>query len=930
MVRLKTFAALALGVLCCMSGTASAQQKPDDLLLQFQQRLQQGGSPEDDGLGSSDPSQQDPSIGRPAPVASQSDQFSPASPIELAYRKRFQDFERTPSMRAPSDSEQDQSLKQLQKSGKWSLNLKQIGYDVLQTPAGAPAPRLLGGISDSYILGIGDQVSVTLRGQTNTTRQLYVGRDGQVILPNLPPVVAAGRSFADFRSDLEAQVASSMLETQVFVTLGAVRQLSILVGGEVTNPGMVTVSSLSSVVDALAAAKGVRKTGTLRSVHLIRDGQTHTIDLYPIVLGIGTPEDMVLREGDRIVVPPIGSTIAVFAAVSRPGIYELKGNNLSVQEALHFAGGALSADGQRYVRISLGPNGRGGVSEAMTAKGTLRRGDMLGVITRSGGTSGAIYLGGHVTTPGWMSLSAAPSLRSLLADRSLLRSEPYLPFVVVKRQNAATMAAEYKGIDGAHLQRGGEDFPLQDQDQVLILSQTEIRYLTSHDVGLVMAGQEPSYGRSASEWAENREQEKARAVSGASDNAMNPRSALPMGDKSVSDSTRNAMKVCEGLRFLSDEVAHTQGQGAFPDAATLWSDSRLKNVQPCPDIYDRYPDLLSFLLHHTMTVSGAVYRPGLYPVSDDGFLADILSAAGGVTGSADPEGVEITQMRDSTAMRQKVPLALAQSDFLIGPKASVMVGGRFTAMEGSSVVLNGEVRHPGRYALLRGERLSQVIARAGGLTDEAYVLGTVFQRESIRREEQAGYEQLAREIELAIPTLLQKQETISDKGNDGQASLMALQQLVQSLRKAQAVGRMVINADPAALQADPESDVLLQAGDTLHIPKRPSHIMVTGEVMHSGALRFEAGIAAEEYIRRAGGMRDSADDSHTFVILPDGSAQPLSTSSWNYRETFLPPGSTIVVPRDLSPALFWSFTRDALGIMSNMAISAAALASINN
>ncbi|SIS47335.1 SLBB domain-containing protein [Insolitispirillum peregrinum] len=938
MVRLKTFAALALALLCGVSGTAFAQQRPDDLLLQFQQRLQQGDANEDDG-GSGQNPVQDQTGGRGTTLTPQQDLFSPASPIELAYRKRFQEFDQTPSVRLPSDMEQEQSLKQLQKSGKWSFNLKQIGYDVLQVPAGAPAPRLLGGVSDSYILGIGDQLSITLRGQTNSTRQLYVGRDGQVILPNLPPVVAAGRSFADFRSDLEAQVASSLLETQVFVTLGSVRQLSILVGGEVSNPGMVTVSSLSSVIDALAAAKGINKTGTLRAVQLIRDGQTHTLDLYPVLLGIGKPEDMALREGDRIVVPPVGPTVAVFAAVSRPGIYEIKGGSLPVQEALRFAGGALSADGQRFVRISLGPDGRGGVSETTSAKGTLKRGDMLGVITRSGGTRGAIYLSGHVTSQGWISLSASPSLRALLADRSLLRNEPYLPFVVVKRQNAATMATEYKGVDGAHLQRGGEDFPLQDQDQVIILSQNEIRYLNSYDVSQVLAGSDPAYGFSASDWANERNKEKelgqaqtqtgrangnAQAASGQQDGpSLQQDPTASLDDRRV----RKALKTCEGLRFLANEIAE---KGTLTIDLGPQEASPPRNVQPCPDIYDKYPALLSFVLHHAMSVSGAIYRPGRYPVSDEGFLADILAAAGGATGKADPDGVEVTQLRDAVAMRQKIPLALAQSDFLIGPSASVVVAERFTNIDGGLVTLGGEVRHPGRYALLRGERLSQLLSRAGGLTDEAYVLGAVFRRDSIKAEEQSSYEALAHEIEMAIPTMLQQQAAFSEKSNDGQTSMMALQQLVRSLRSAKAAGRMVIDADPAALQSNPESDVVLQAGDALYVPKRPSHVMISGEVMHPGAQRFESGLAAEEYIQRAGGLRDSADESHAFIILPNGSAQPLSTSSWNYRETFLPPGSTIVVPRDLNPALFWSFTRDALGIFSNMAISAAALASIND
>jgi len=739
MVRFLSFAVLVVGLFLAFTGAASAQQSPDDLLLQFQQRLQnealgQGQDPSAQARGNSGAGQQ---TGQPQQPEQD---FRPASQIELSYRKRLKALEeQAPS--SASSARQTILPSRQEMSGKWSFELKQVGYDALYQEN---TPKLSGGVSDQYILGPGDKISVTLRGQVDSTNKVTVGRDGYVVLPNLQPIMASGRSFSDFRGDLEALVDASMVETKAFVSLSDIRQLSILVSGEVENPGIVSVTGLSSVVDALVAARGVRKTGTLRAVQVVRDGKTYSLDLYPVLLGIGEVGDLSLREGDRIVVPPIGPTVAVFAAVSRPGIYELKGNSIAVRSALDLAGGPLVAKGQRYIKFSVGSDGRGGITEQRSAQGTLHRGDLFGVIPRSEGTAGAFYLAGHVYNDGWRSLAVTPGVLALLNNRSEFRNGPYLPFIVIKRFNPYTQAPSFIPVNGSQLLRRNEEFALQDQDYVIILSQDDIRYLSSQDVRLVMNGSAPIYGRTTP-----------------FKEALNP-TRQPVSDPSKSTqpapspnlgAAASAMQVCEGLRTLSQRVIDQEdlGAGQFND-----SQQGLQNILPCPMVYDRYPDLLPYVLQNVMSLNGAVNRPGFYPVTDDAILADVLSTAGGPLGTADPQKVEVTSFQQGAAVRQQIPLALAQTDYSVGPHASVTLAEKFTALDKGSIILKGEVRYPGRYTLLRGERLSQVIERAGGFTDEAYIIGAVFLRKAVKDAEQKNYLRLAQEIEMAMPTALSR------------------------------------------------------------------------------------------------------------------------------------------------------------------------------
>jgi polysaccharide biosynthesis/export protein len=106
-------------------------------------------------------------------------------------------------------------------------------------------------------------------------------------------------------------------------------------------------------------------------------------------------------------------------------------------------------------------------------------------------------------------------------------------------------------------------------------------------------------------------------------------------------------------------------------------------------------------------------------------------------------------------------------------------------------------------------------------------------------------------------------------------------------------------------------------------------VTVTGQVLNPGSVAFQSGSEATDYIDLAGGMGSSADDDRIFLILPNGAAQTLSTSFWNFSSVQVPPGSTIVVPRDPAPLNSLVLTERVSQIFASLAISAAALVTIN-
>jgi protein involved in polysaccharide export with SLBB domain len=255
----------------------------------------------------------------------------------------------------------------------------------------------------------------------------------------------------------------------------------------------------------------------------------------------------------------------------------------------------------------------------------------------------------------------------------------------------------------------------------------------------------------------------------------------------------------------------------------------------------------------------------------------------------------------------------------IGSGEAVRVNPVFNSREAYAVLVQGEVKRPGSFEIIRGERLSSLIARAGGLTQEAYPAGAIFTRESARHQQAEAFTNAARNLDRELSMVLMKPDP------PPAAQIAQARQLSDELRQAQPVGRITVEADPAMLAVHPEFDVVLEAGDRIFFPKRSLTVTVAGEVLAPASLQFKPDKTSDRYLTEAGGMTQYADASRVFVQRPDGSALPLRVSSWNHTPVTITPGSTIIVPRDPEPFEFFKFAQNIGGIFSQLAVSAAAI-----
>jgi len=218
-----------------------------------------------------------------------------------------------------------------------------------------------------------------------------------------------------------------------------------------------------------------------------------------------------------------------------------------------------------------------------------------------------------------------------------------------------------------------------------------------------------------------------------------------------------------------------------------------------------------------------------------------------------------------------------------------------------------------------------VLVRAGGLTDVAYPYGTVFLRQSVAAREEIGFQKTADEVQKQVLVGLSYAAS-SGSSAAGYANFSDLRNFINELRQLKPLGRISIQADPSVLAAHPEEDPLLEAGDYIYIPQRPSTVTVLGEVSQPGSFVFNPKYGAEDYINLAGGYSSYADSGWTYVVYPDGTAQQLDSGWFSLGAREIPPGSVIYVPRDILPINWQLLLTNAGEIFRDLAVSAASLA----
>ncbi|GEK08889.1 SLBB domain-containing protein [Pseudoalteromonas peptidolytica] len=790
--------------------------------------------------------------------------------------------------------------------------LKPFGYELF---AGEPTtfmPSELAAIPDTYLLGIGDMVKINLYGKTNEEHEVQIDREGRLAIPNLSPIHVIGLSFKELKALISKKIAEEMIGVQAFVSMGELNPMRIMVVGEAYKPGSYTVSPLATVTHALFVSGGVSDNGSLRKIQVKRAGElVTTFDLYDLLLFGDSSDDVVLKPGDVVFIPPAAKKIKVKGEVNRQAIFELKDSD-SLDSVLAMSGGFKANANKSKVVVSRynGDGKRITLNYNFTQNTSYKpqNGDEISVNAASTRFQNTVTVVGAVTSPGHYEWHQGKTLKDVFsAPREDLLSIADFGYSLIIRE------VNFKGdidilqfslqdiFDG----KSG-DIALSSNDTIVVFSRYQLKEEEEQLLDDLAYNKEQLKLRENVKLWEQFERDEFLKYIG-------------LKDDELFELEEEEVKLITSIGALFEEPEEIEED----DYAVF---SRQKLLAPIVAKLQRQatPTEPAKLF----AVNGQVKFPGVYPLAKQANFQKAVQAAGGFLEAAYLEQVELTRVVYNDG-KQVEHIQFNGLDELTSPtqaltsKDTVNIFPRPNWQDRLQVKVVGEVRFPGIYTIKRGETLESLLTRVGGLSEFAHKDAAIFTRESIKRKETSQIQRLTQELRRDIITnTFQKSATANTS-----MPYEDMDKILRDLSKVEALGRLVIDLDKRATKT-----IQLEDGDALYIPAMQDSVSVIGEVNLAATHLFDAGKSVDDYIKASGGLKQKADDERIYIIKANGSVVLPGSGSWfavsNYANQ-LAPGDTIVVPLDaqhMDQLTLWS---TATQILSQIGLAAASLATLN-
>ena len=280
-------------------------------------------------------------------------------------------------------------------------------------------------VTPDYVVGPGDEILIRAWGQVDIDYRAVVDRNGLINIPRVGNVNVAGIRYQELSGYLRTAIGRIFRNFQLNVTLGQLRSIQIFVVGHARRPGSYTVSSLSTLVNAVFASGGPSPKGSMRRIQLKRADRTVTeFDLYDLLLKGDKSKDAQLLPGDVIYIPPVGSLAAASGSVNEPAIYELKGST-TLNDFIQLSGGLSTTAEGRRVTLERIKDRKTRTVEEFTLDDTglareMKDGDLVRVYAISPRFENAVTLRGTVANPGRYPWREGLRVRDIIPDRESL------------------------------------------------------------------------------------------------------------------------------------------------------------------------------------------------------------------------------------------------------------------------------------------------------------------------------------------------------------------------------------------------------------------------------------------------------------------------------------------------------------------------------
>ena len=731
------------------------------------------------------------------------------------------------------------------------------------------APLDMVPVPPDYVIGPGDELRIRVWGQVNFRADVRVDRSGEVYLPQIGQVQVAGMPFSAVDGHLRAAIGRVYRNFDLTVDVGQIRAIQVYLAGEARRPGVYTVSSLSTLVDALFAGGGPSAAGSFRHIELRRAGSVVTdFDLYSLLVHGDKSKDVSLENGDVLFIPPVGPQVAITGSVRHAAIYELRSGD-SVGEALADAGGASVVAAQARLSIERTDEHRDrfAMEVAWDQAGLatpLADGDLVRVFSIVPMYEKTVTLRGNTANQGHFAWHSGMHISDLIPDKDSLITRNYW----WRRAQMGLPAPEFEPLQRYPDLR--QPFSPTELPRRQLIQSPATGGATS---GGANSGQ-PSQGY-------NNEQNPGENPAMTGQDQSGASSTITGSSRSLSAAQRagSASLAAEQPTYSQAPAAMRTEVGPFAPEID-WNYAVIERLDPATLKTNLIPfDLGKLVLQHDASQDLAL-EPG-----------DIVSI-------------------------------FSQGDIRVP-----------IAQQTKYVRLDGEFVHAGVYTAQPGETLRDLVQRAGGLTAAAYLYGSEFTRESTRALQQRRMDEYVQTLEMQMQrgnlALASAPASSAQDLASGAAAQNSEQELLGRLRQMRATGRIVLEFKAGSSGLDVLPDIALEDGDRFVVPSVPASVNVVGAVYDQNSFLYETIRRAGTYLHLAGGPNRDADRKHIFIIRADGSVISREAESGIWGNEFdnlrMNPGDTIVIPEKTFKPSALRGVLDYSQMFSQFALGSAAL-----
>ena len=613
---------------------------------------------------------------------------------------------------------------------------KIFGHDIFRSRMLSFEPNVNIAVPDDYVLGAGDEIDINVNGASHHASHHTISPNGVIVLDLTGPVTLAGLTLSAARRTLNARLAPFYSGSTVSVSVGQTRTIGIHVMGEVAVPGSYTLSAFATVFHALYMAGGVGEIGTLRAIKVVRDGRiVANVDIYDYILHGRLSGNIMLRDGDVIIVGPYEQLVEMRGEVKRPMWYEVRAGE-SLQQALEAAGMFTENAHRASLRVERRTDSQRMVftpSADDFATFLLADGDVVTADSSATHYVNMAEVKGAVVRPGRYEISAdVATVMSLVMQAGGLLPEAARDHAVLLRLKADG-THEAIGVDiDAILAGSVPDISLHSADVLTVASlkgQTEKRYLTIEGE-VAMPGKFP--------YADNMTVKDLATLAG----GMLETASLQGIEVARRTKVRpEAAGKDEGSETMLFSLHAEAGNQASPLHVGTF------RLQPYDEVFVRrhadYND------RRSVNVRGEVNYAGRYVLtSDEERLSDVMKRTGGFTSrasmadarlvrkmneeeylrrktlldrsrhSADSLNVDIISFSDTYNVAIDLEAAMnrpgSEDDIVLRDGDEIVI-----PQHSSTVTVSGEVMHPNTVTYAPGKEMAYYINQAGGYSQDA-------------------------------------------------------------------------------------------------------------------------------------------------------------------------------------------------------------------